>query len=177
MTIEPTAEPTKPGQKKFGWLAVVAGWFVGNYSWMHMIIPVPAMVLLWLGIVKGLKVEDKMLAGVVSIQGGQAFWFLSGLIFLDSETAPDITVEGAMLLGMSALLLWLRAGWIMIFLLAYQIFSIAVNIYLLVGAPIGSNQHRALAIHILLRGATVFLLSVMLARAYRLRQISRASPA
>ena len=149
-TYQPTPEKTKNKRDLGSIVLMIFGWFFGLYvGLVNFIVPVIGATTAILLQRRFLPKEKRSFLMSVSIQAGHGLWLTIGLVWLRRLNLNDID-----LLVIAAGLTWLsiRPGLLpVIWLVAYQSFGLAVNLYSLSEATLGSLPSRALPMHILLR--------------------------
>ena len=156
--------PSTPKQTAFvriirygGSLVGVAG---GLYSGLNFLIPAIcggaiAFLLRKTGIVK-----SNLAIGAAALQGGHVVWMLLGAFF--AQQGIGFIAEVALYFVMVVLLIWREAKWVIILLMAYQVFGLIVNGISFVTVPIGSVASRALVVHLMLRLGAFICMALLL---------------
>ena len=137
-----------------GWLAGGAIGFYTGPVWFYLFVPT---VIIWIVGVKFLPKEKHLFLPVFAFQVGQMLWFVLGGVVSRLLTPTDLLE--ALILGATATWLLLRPSLTaVVIIVGLQAASIVVNLLVLKDAAVGSLAHRALALTIVWRGATLLLL-------------------
>lgn len=156
-----TPAPRSLLHKGAGIAAAIIAFVVAKFAWGQLVIPLISASIIGVILYKVAKINDDFLNYAVIAQGAHGIWFLVGLLVLQS-TDPLLIGALVFLLAMVGLLLWLRAKWIVIVLLIYQLVSIGINLSALASAAFASVQSQALTVHIGPRAAAIISLTLML---------------
>ncbi len=149
MTLESPSPPTKKKLAAGQIAGGVAGIAAGTYSGMNLLIPGIAALGIWLAGTKVSSPKDPKYLGAITAQGAQLTWLLVGMALLGAWGANLIDV---VVIGGGLIWLWVRPGiWPVVFLTAFQLFALAINVSAILGQQIGTTEHRALVVHIGLR--------------------------
>lgn len=164
------SEPTpknKPINLVVGVLSAIVGWAFAKYAGPSLWVPGFASVILFFLLTKT-PLGPKYFTGTVVVTGGHIIWFIAAGILLKnfSVVGPDIallTVGLIWLVSLPGLPPVLVLGLI-------QLASLAYNVAQISNAPVGSDPHRALSVHVLFRTLSIAALIV----GYRFFQKSKS---
>ncbi len=143
-----------------GILGVLAASLVGRYAGFAAVIPIGGMsVALAIGSRVAMGKARHFLTAI-SVQSGHVAWFLVGLIVMTSSDAVpsvgfQLWIEVSVVI---AGLIWLyrKPGFgPVISLTAWQLFSLLVNLQSFAQADVGTLEHKALLVHVVLRIAAI----------------------
>ena len=140
------------------------GIVLGRYAGMNLLIPLGFALAAGFVLSKLLSGDRKTFVMPLAVQCGHACWFALGAAILHQWNAvlPDLAVFA---IGLT----WLTIapGWIPVALLAaYHLFALTINWQGILAEPFGTNLHKAMSVHIVLRIAavTTMVYSVIQAR-------------
>jgi hypothetical protein len=148
--IEISAQKKKALQTLGG----IVGAGLGIYSGIHVMIPIVAASGAWWVGKKFLPPARLPFLPAIAVQTGHLFWILLGVLYLGrlDEGLIDVVVLGV---GLSWLIVRPGLG-PLILLTLFQAAALVANGYLFAEADFGTNQHKALLIHIVLRVVALF---------------------
>jgi len=181
------SDTTKP-QEKPGTLAgiavVVGGVFstaIGFYCWQYLFIPYgTAFVIGWLAS-KVAPQRAKPMIPAFAVQSAHALYLLAGLVISERlglllSPFQSLAVVDVLILAIGLLWLILRPGFPPVALLSvYQVIGLIVNGVLFASAAIGTELHRALLVHVLLRLTALAFMTIGL-RSLTAKQGTTAPP-
>jgi hypothetical protein len=149
MTSESTHTPSR---KKLlaGQIAGAAlGIAASTYSGMNLLVPgVAAVAILFAG-TKLWRPSEPHYLGAIAVQGAHLVWLLVGTALVGAWGANLIDV---IVLGAGVAWLWFRPSiWPVLLLTVFQVLALAFNTLVILQHPVGNMEHRALAVHIMLR--------------------------
>jgi hypothetical protein len=146
----------RPGPQVLGVIATVLGALLGKYAGLHMLLPIVGTLLGGLMAKKLARPAAQPMVPAFAVQAGHLLWLAVGLAIVGGLRADLLDV---LLLAGGLTWLLIAPGLGPVLLLAiYQSIALIINGWLFALAEVGSTQHRALAVHILLRIlALVFL--------------------
>jgi len=131
-----------------GIAGAAGGWAFSQYCGACAWIPGGAAILLFLLFSKT-RMRPKWFVGAITVTGAHVIWFIIGSAAVGAWAATALDIF-ALLAGI--VWLWLRPGIAaVIFLGVVQLASLAMNVYGLTSAPVGSLTHRALTAHCIFR--------------------------
>jgi hypothetical protein len=143
----------------------IAGIAVGRYTGLNLLIPTGLAILVGWICSKLLTGPSKTFLVAFAIQAGHGLWMLLGAVLLKAY-APVALDLAIYVIGLA----WLvyRPGIAPVVLLSlFQAIAIAVNLAQFLAAEIGTNNHKALLVHLIFRITAVVC---MLAGAYQIRR-------
>jgi hypothetical protein len=136
--------------------AGLAGWAVGRYSGINLLIPFAASVIFYIAAKKLLPKDKQIIVPAFSVQAGHLTWLLVGMLI--TKTFSPYWMDVVWCLGG---LVWLAiqpGKGALLSLVAYQLFSLAINGYAFVHAPIGSDANKALLVHVIWRTLALYFM-------------------
>lgn len=148
---------TKTGTPKvLQWVGGIGGLALGKYSGVSLLIPAVLTAAIWWCASKLLKDDNKPMVPTIAVNAGHAAWMLLSLLMLGASAlalvGPDLVVY---VIGLGWLLL--RPGRGALYLLfIFQIITVAVNLFMLSEAGLGSPTHKALLVHVVWRCMAMF---------------------
>ena len=151
MTPPVTTGPTKGSVRTVvvQALAIGVGVAVGQYTGLHLLIPLSATAAVWWLGKKWLSADKNVIVAVLAVNAGQFLWLALALALrgvLNADVADLIVFA----IGLVWLVAKPSAG--PLYLLgAYQAVSLAVNAFAFVEAAVGSDAHKALLVHLIWR--------------------------
>ena len=137
---------------------------IGFYVGAMLLIPAVGAAVVGAAVKRFAGARAQCLLGAIAVQGGQAAWFVFGMLLTGqvAAVAPDVALLGV---GLGWLLV--RPGFAPVVLLAlYHVVSTALHVTQLLQVDVGTVAHKALVTHGALRVGAVVLL-VMGARRLR----------
>lgn len=166
----------KPHQKTlhtgFTIIGGVIGTALGRYSGISLLIPVViTLVAAWV-LSRVVAERTRPIVPAIAVQLGQFGWLIVGALIL--QTIEGVWID-AVILTIGLLWLIAQSGIFPVMLLAlYQVLGLAMNVLAWLAVPLGSAEHRALLVHIILR---VLALVLMLIGLRQIKAASKAAPA
>jgi hypothetical protein len=133
-----------------------AGWGIGAYSGIFLLIPLVCTAVVFFIAWKLLPKDRRIIVPSLSVQAGHLLWFVIGMLVTRTMGANIIDVAWLL-----AGLIWLvaRPGRGPIWLLGiFQLLSLASNGYLFAHAAVGTTAHKALLVHIIWRLLALLLM-------------------
>lgn len=143
-------------EKAGGQFAGLIGLAVGVYSGVNLVIPAIGTWLSWLAAKKIFGESRKIVLPSFAFQAGHFFWLVVGSLLVGSLAST----------GLDLIVYILGLGWLLIrpsqapliFLCVVQALSLIVNGNSFLAAQFGSLPHKALLVHILWRGASIYFM-------------------
>jgi hypothetical protein len=137
-------------------VAALAGWGLGMYAGVFLLMPLVASVVILLIARKLLAADKRIILLPLSLQAGQLAWIIAGMLATRTLGAYVIDVVWCL-----AGLIWLvaRPGRGPIWTLAiYQTLGLAINVYFFAHASVQTAPDKALLVHIVWRLLALFYL-------------------
>jgi hypothetical protein len=152
-------------------LVWVGGFSVGMYSgFFNMMVPVGFTIVAWWLGNKTPRLKETLFLPCVAVQVGQVLWLALGVVILGKIHA-DLVDIAIVVAGVVWLLV--KPGLLpILFLTCFQVLALGINITSIAGAAVGSNNHKALFVHIIFRVAAVFLMYLRFNRATSVAPVS-----
>jgi len=138
----------------YAWLA---GGAIGFYAGLFFLFPAGYSAILWWIANKTLPSRVQLFVPSLSVQIGHMIWFLSGTV-ITGLLAPADVFEVIIFLSAITWIIYKPSIGAVLFLAAFQVFGIVVNLIGLTGAAVGSIPHKALAVTIIFRLAALLFL-------------------
>lgn len=157
-----------------GWLTGLAAYFLGRYSGSNLLIPLVAAGVTYLFMKRLAGAMHRIITPFFAIQAGHLTWLVLGFI-----AAGELNVNVLDLLVFGAALAWLlvNPGLAPIgVLVALQGIALWINFSAMTDAFVGSDEHRALAVHVAFRVLAITL-GAHAAWQIRRRRVAPAIPA
>jgi len=146
-------------------IGAAAGWVLGMYSGVFLLIPLIATAAVFFVAWKLFPKDRRIIVPSFSVQTGHLIWF-GGVVFITGAVGLNM-IDLLWLLGG---LIWLaaRPGRGPIWMLGvYQSLSLGLNVYALVNATAGTTAHKALLVNVIWRLLALFLMGVLYVRLRR----------
>jgi hypothetical protein len=138
------------------WIGVAVGALAGWYAGLHLLIPLGFAALAARALSKRVAVENRPMVPASAILAGHGLWMSLGVIYLAQFNLSVLDL--VILIGGA---LWLAFGPSKLavgLLIAYEIVGLAVNVPAFFAEAAGTNIHKALFAHIILRVAAIVLM-------------------
>jgi len=138
-----------------GIVGAIVGVALSRYSGPSLIVPGATAFLLFL-IFDKTSVRPPHFRGAITLILAHVTWFVAAAMLLGTWEPVIIDVVA---LGLGVAWIWLRPGLMpCIFLGIVELVTLGINLNSFMAASVGSEAHRALLVHLLLRiGAIAFL--------------------
>jgi|GEM_PF-2353482 len=137
------------------------------YARVDLLYPLVSAFFAWSLLRRFIAPAHKPIALAFSIQTGHFVWFFSGMLLSQQITISEMHLV-FLLVGLFWLL-WKPGYGALFFLISYQLLSLWNNYLGLVQIPMGTDIHRSIVAHMMLRVlALVFLFSTL----FQLRKFS-----
>ena len=136
--------------------ASLVGGVFGVYSGMNVLIPAIGGGFVWYVGTKVLRPTNPAYLGAISTLVGHALWLLFGMVLLGQW---GLNVIDLVAFGLGALWLWSRPGLAPVVVLSiFEVLALLSNVSTIWPEQFGSATHKALAVHIGLRVAVLYLM-------------------
>lgn len=127
-----------------GLIGAAGGWALSQYSGMSLWLPGAVTVILLLVFTKT-ALRPKYFVGAISVTGGHIAWFVAGSAILGNWSTAGLDI---VMLLLAVVALWWKPGRVTAVILGlFQLGSLALNVFQITHAEIGSLPHRALTVH------------------------------
>jgi hypothetical protein len=147
-------------------VAGLVGAVVGFYCGLMLLIPFGgAAIILFLG-KRFASARLKPFVAAVSVIFGHGAWMLAGALLTHTGMGLVIPDVAVIVIGLLWLIIWPGLGPV-ILLSIYEIFSLVVNVTMILKVEFGTVSHKALTAHIALR---LFALAALIAGYWQFRQ-------
>jgi hypothetical protein len=133
---------------------LIVGGVIGNYSGINLVIPaVIAAGAWWIG-KKKMRPAKLSYLPAIAVQTGHLMWIFLGIVMIGALGLALVDVV-VLLIGITWLVLKPSIG-PLIFLTLFQALAFAMNVITIAEVAVGSNPHKALVVHLILRVLAVF---------------------
>lgn len=155
--VQPAGEPSVAGRVA-GILATLVGVAVGQYAAFALLIPGGTALVIGLTLAAFLQMPRKAFAAAVALQTGHAVWMLVAMLLLKAFS-PLLVAEALALLLLPWLLLFTPPLIATIPLALYQLAALTLNAATLLELRAGTDPHKAMLVHVVLRLCTLIALA------------------
>ena len=159
---QPLQKPDSVGQRALGILASIVGIGLGIYTGMELLWPLALIGVTWWLAAKLVPEEKQIVIPTFAVQCGHALYMslnFAVLRFVDEGIIDVVLWAG----GLTWLLARPGRG-PLFFLSVVQIIALIAVGYMLVGAEVGTSDHKAALVNIMLRTIALFFMLRLLLR-------------